>query len=107
MRLIFTISLLAASWAGLAAAQTAKVSSPAPPTIGVIDFYGLNKVTQDRVRKTLGFREGDPFPRSKANVEELLDSLPGVVESHLEAVCCDGTRMVLYIGIEERGAAHF
>ena len=96
MRLLFTISLLA----GLAAAQT-------PPTVGVIDFYGLNKTTQDRVRKTLGFREGDPFPRSKANVEELLDTLPGVVESHLEAVCCDGNRMVLYVGIEERGAAHF
>jgi hypothetical protein len=96
MRLFFTIALLA----GLAAAQT-------PPTIGVIDFYGLNKVTQDRIRKTLGFKEGDPFPRSKANVEEQLDALPGVVESHLEAVCCDGTRIVLYVGIEERGAAHF
>src|SRR5665213_524265 len=96
MRLIFAIALLA----GLAAAQT-------PPTIGVIDFYGLNKLTQDRVRKSLGFKEGDPFPPSKANVEEQLDALPGVVESHLEAVCCDGNRMVLYVGIEERGAAHF
>ena len=96
MRLIFTIALLA----GLAAAQT-------PPTVGVIDFYGLNKLSQDRVRKSLGFKEGDPFPPSKANVEEQLDALPGVVESHLEAVCCDGNRMVLYVGIEERGAAHF
>ncbi len=96
MRLLFTISLIA----GLAAAQT-------PATVGLIDFYGLNKLTQERVRKTLGFQEGDPFPRSKANVEELLDTLPGVVESHLEAVCCDGNRMVLYVGIEERGAAHF
>ncbi len=96
MRLFFTIALLA----GIAAAQT-------PPTVGVIDFYGLNKLTQDRIRKSLGFHEGDPLPRSKANVEEVLDTLPGVVESHLEAVCCDGTRMVLYVGIEERGAAHF
>ncbi len=96
MRLILTISLLA----GLAAAQT-------PPRVGLIDFYGLNKTTQDRVRKTLGFQEGDPFPPSKANVEEQLDNLPGVVESHLEAVCCDGTRIVLYVGIEERGSAHF
>jgi hypothetical protein len=96
MRLIFTIAFLT----GLAAAQT-------PPTVGVIDFYGLNKVAQDRIRKTLGFKEGDPFPRSKANVEEQLDALPGVVESHLEAVCCDGARVVLYVGIEERGAPHF
>lgn len=103
MRLILTISMLA----GLAGAQDTKSPAPTPPTVGLIDFYGLNKVSQDRIRKTLGFQEGDPFPRSKANVEEQLDAIPGVVESHLEAVCCDGSRIVLYIGIEERGAAHF
>ena len=65
-----------------AAATPAAVATTAP-TIGVIDFYGLNKVTEDRIRKTLGFKEGDPFPRSKANVEEsqafalrILDKLP-------------------------------
>src|SRR5689334_3386252 len=66
-----------------AAATPAAVPTTAP-TIGVIDFYGLNKITEDRIRKTLGFKEGDPFPRSKANVEESLDKIPGVVESHLE-----------------------
>jgi len=85
------------------------VSSLAPtlPTVGVIDFYGLNKVTRDRIQRTLGFKEGDPFPPSKANVEERLDEIPGVVESHLEAVCCDEGKIVLYVGIEERGAVHF
>src|SRR4029078_6724901 len=77
------------------------------PVVGVIDFYGLNRVSRDRILKTLGFREGDAFPRSKADVEEHRDARPGVVESHLEAVCCDGSRIVLYVGIEERGAAHF
>ncbi len=82
-------------------------AAPTAPTVGVIDFYGLNKVTRDRIQKTLGFKEGDPFPASKGNVEERLDEIPGVVESHLEAVCCDEGKMVLYVGIEERGAAHF
>jgi hypothetical protein len=84
-------------------------ASPAPtaPTVGVIDYYGLNKVTRDRIQKTLGFKEGDPFPTSKAGVEERLDEIPGVVESHLEAVCCDEGKIVLYVGIEERGAVHF
>jgi len=91
----------------IASAQVPVPPAVSVPVVGVIDFYGLNKVTEDRIRKTLGFKEGDPFPPSKANVEERLDALPGVIESHLEAVCCDGSRIVLYIGIEERGSAHF
>jgi hypothetical protein len=87
--------------------QAAASPAPTAPTVGVIDYYGLNKVTRDRIRTTLGFKEGDPFPASKGNVEERLDEIPGVVESHLEAVCCDEGKIVLYVGIEERGAVHF
>ncbi len=90
-----------------AAARVPLSSAPTAPTVGIIDYYGLNKVTRDRIQKTLGFKEGDPFPASKANVEERLDEIPGVVESHLEAVCCDQGKIVLYVGIEERGAVHF
>ncbi len=36
-----------------------------------------------------------------------MDKVPGVVESHLEAVCCEGGQMILYVGIEEKGAVHF
>src|SRR5665213_2324954 len=90
-----------------AALPVAASAAPTAPTVGVIDYYGLNKVTRDRIQKTLGFKEGDPFPASKAGVEERLDEIPGVVESHLEAVCCDEGKIVLYVGIEERGAVHF
>ncbi len=85
--------------AGMAAAQN--------PRIGIIDFYGLRKVSEERVRKALGVKEGDPLPPSKGNTEEHLDNLPGVVESHLEAVCCEEGKMILYVGIEEKGAVHF
>ena len=110
MRLLQTFWLtiaLASAQTPVATIPVASAPAVSAPTVGVIDFYGLNKVSQDRIRKTLGFKEGDPFPPSKANVEERLDEIPGVVESHLEAVCCDGSRMVLYVGIEERGAPHF
>jgi len=90
-----------------AAARVPASPAPTAPTVGVIDYYGLNKVTRERIQKTLGFKEGDPFPASKGNVEERLDEIPGIVESHLEAVCCDEGKIVLYVGIEERGAAHF
>lgn len=85
---------------GLAFGQT-------PPRIGVLDFYGLRKVPEAKVRQALGVKEGDPLPRSKGDAEERIDGVPGVVESHLEAVCCDAGKMILYIGVEERGAPHF
>ena len=77
------------------------------PRIGVIDFYGLNKVPEAKLRQALGVRDGDPLPPSKGDVEERLNDIPGVVESHLEGVCCDAGKIILYVGIEEKGAQHF
>lgn len=77
------------------------------PVIGTLDFYGLRKVSLADVRKAVGVREGDQLPPSKGDVEQRLDDIPGVVESHLEAVCCEGGKVILYVGIEERGATHF
>jgi hypothetical protein len=85
--------------AGIALAQL--------PRIGVLDFYGLRKVSESRVRQSLGAGEGDPLPPSKGDTEERLDKISGVVESHLEAVCCVAGKVILYVGIEERGAPHF
>ncbi len=104
LRILFSLLTIAA----LACGQTPPPpATQVAPSIGMIDFYGLNKVTEDRLRGALGFRAGEPFPRSKADVEEHLDTISGVVESHLEAVCCDAGKMILYVGIEERGAPHF
>lgn len=76
------------------------------PRIDVIDFYGNHKTTEAKVREAIGAKEGDPLPPSKGDVEERLDSIPGVAESHLEAVY-DSRKMILYAGLEERGAPHF
>lgn len=89
--------------AGLVLASFAQ----AQPRIGTLDFYGLHKISEAKIREVLGVREGDPLPASKGDTEERLDKIPGVVESHLEAVCCENGKTVLYIGIEERGAPHF
>jgi hypothetical protein len=77
------------------------------PRIGVLDYYGLHKVTPTQVQKALGAKEGDPLPASKGNAEDRMDRIPGVVESHLEAICCDDGKVTLYAGIEEKGAPHF
>ena len=94
---------------GLAAAQTPRLAADnyGPPRIGTLDFYGLNKTPEARVRRALGAAEGDFLPSSKGDAEQRLDQLPGIVESHLEAVCCDAGKMILYVGVEEKGAPHF
>lgn len=88
--------------AGLGWGQTVN-----PPTIGLVDFYGVHKVPESKIRQALGAKEGDPLPRSKGDTEEKIDKISGIVESHLEAVCCQGGKTILYVGIEERGAPHF
>jgi len=77
------------------------------PRIGVLDFYGLRRISAERLRKVLGFREGDTLPPSKAAVEERLEALPEIAQARLEAICCVDDRVILYVGIEEKGAAHF
>ena len=75
--------------------------------LDVLDFYGLRKVSESQIRKALGAREGDRLPPSKGDAEAQIDQIPGIVESHLEAVCCDNGQTILYVGIEEKGAPHF
>jgi hypothetical protein len=77
------------------------------PSIGVIDFYGVQKVSIEKLRKALGVKEGDPLPSSKGEVEAQLMDVPGVVGASIEATCCEAGKAILYVGIEERGAVHF
>ncbi|MEO7651547.1 MAG: HEAT repeat domain-containing protein [Bryobacteraceae bacterium] len=77
------------------------------PRVGIIDYYGLRKVPRDRVQKALAVKEGDAMPGSKADALDRIDEIAGVVGSHIEAVCCDNGKAILFVGIEEKGARHF
>lgn len=77
------------------------------PKIGEINFYGLRKLTSDKILATLAIRSGDPLPPSKGDLEERLGEVAGVVDARVEAVCCQGPGTALFIGIEERGGPHF
>ena len=77
------------------------------PRIGSVEFYGLRKVSEERVGRALGLKPGDPLSHSKTELEDALERIPGVVQARLEAVCCEGGNAVLFVGIEERGAPHF
>ncbi|MCP5110724.1 MAG: HEAT repeat domain-containing protein [bacterium] len=83
------------------------VLSAQNPVIGVIDFYGLRTVSQAKVREVLGVSEGGALPRSRVNTEEALEDLPGIVRARLQAACCEDGEAILYVGIEEKGAAYY
>jgi len=77
------------------------------PRIGTVDFYGVGKISEVRLKKVLRAEEGDRLPASKGDIEELLEQVPGVVAARLEAICCQEGMTNLFVGIQEKGAAHF
>jgi hypothetical protein len=76
------------------------------PRVAIVQIYGAHKVPVEKIRKALGAQEGDPLP-SREEAEDRIDKLSGVVASRIEAACCEGRGMVLYVGIEEKDAPHF
>jgi len=78
-----------------------------PPKTGDINFYGLRKLSPDKILATLELKSGDSLPASKGDLEDRLELIPGVAAARVEAVCCDGAKAILFIGIEERGSPHF
>lgn len=79
--------------------------------IGIIDLFGLNKVDQRQVRNALTFKERDTItlgdnerPAVFKASEDRLSKLPGVVRTQINAVCCESGRVLVYVGIQERGA---
>lgn len=76
------------------------------PRLGNVEFYGLHKISEQKLLRALHVKPGDGLPPSKGDLEDELEKVPGVVLAHVEAVCCEGDRVTLFVGIEERGAAH-
>ena len=89
---------LALLFASTAAAQI--------PRLGDLNFYGLRQLTPAAILAATGIEPGGSLPLSKSDLEDKLEQIPGVVQAHVEGVCCQGDRAALFIGIEERGAPH-
>ena len=78
------------------------------PPLGVIAFYGLRTTPPETARRTLGLHPGDVLPSREEELRvqvegarRRLEALPGVTAAHLEFVCCDQDRLILYVGITE------
>lgn len=76
------------------------------PRVGDIEFYGLHKLSEQKLLHSLHLQVGDALPPSKGDLEDQLEAITGVVSAHVEAACCEGGKTTLFIGIEEKGAPH-
>jgi hypothetical protein len=76
------------------------------PVVGDIEFYGLRTVSADKVLAAAKLKPGAPIPPSKGDLQDRIADLPAVVLARVEAVCCQGNTVTLFIGIEEKGAPH-
>lgn len=77
------------------------------PRVGYIEIYGARKASEKKIRSALGVNPGGVLPVSRDSLEARLGKVPGVVDSRVQAVCCDGNQLVLYVGVEEKNTPHF
>ena len=77
------------------------------PVVGDIEIFGIRKISHEKIMNALGVQPGQPMPPSKSKLEDALIAVDGVARASVEAVCCDAGKAILYVGIEERGAAAF
>ena len=94
------------SWLPLLVITIAVSAEDITPRIGVIEVYGARKGAVEKIKSALGANQGDRLP-SREEAEDRIDKIPGITASRVEAVCCEDRRMILYIGVEERGGPHF
>ncbi len=74
--------------------------------MGDINFYGLHGVAPDRILGAAKLKPGGPLPGSRGDMEDRITELPGVGTARVEAICCDGPQVAVFIGIEEKTGPH-
>jgi hypothetical protein len=74
------------------------------PTIGVVEVYGARKTPVSTIRRVAGVVAGGRLPASAGAIEENLVRLPRVHDASVEAACCEAGKIILYIGITEKGS---
>jgi hypothetical protein len=92
---------------GAASREVAEPFDGVPP-VGIVDFYGLRQVPLDAARAAVRLSPGDRLPADDTALEAALDaargrlqSVPGVVQAHVELVCCEDGKSILYVGVAE------
>lgn len=74
------------------------------PPVGIIDFYGLRTLVPADLAGALALQIGDSLPAAPETLRARLLLVPGVQDAAVSAICCEGGRTILYVGIREAGA---
>ena len=96
------------AWAFTLCCRAGAVTPPQTLPIGIIDFYGLHRLSSDPLRSILTFKVGDAISKGErppAIHESMvrLMAIPGVRSAHPDVVCCVDGALVVFVGIEESG----
>ena len=106
MRYLYVLLLCAPLFGSNPLANSTQ-ADPAPrdltPRVGTIEVYGARKVSVQKIQKALGIKAGDVLP-SREQAEDRINKVGNILVSRVEAACCSGHSMILYIGVEERDA---
>lgn len=108
---LFRVSCVAVvlSILSLVAARGQATPEPQLPPVGIIDFYGLRRTSEQNVRSILKIKAGDDalkVARSSEESRKLLKSLPGVADAAVNVICCDDVsgKSIVFVGVRETGA---
>jgi hypothetical protein len=75
------------------------------PAVGIIDTYGAQTLTAEQLREAAAIAEGDTVTeRARLDAAARLRALPNVRDAHVDVVCCDNGRSIVYLGVLEAGA---
>jgi hypothetical protein len=91
----------------LAGSAFSQQAPPDAPKVGIIEIYGARRTSIAEIRKTIGLTEGAQLSGSKSDIEERVEALEGVLAARLEAACCTDGKVILYVGLQEKGAPTF
>lgn len=105
--LSFVLCVLAATDAP--AWQATAPAESSTRQIGIIDFYGLNHLRPDKVRRALKLKEGARVTPDKASalqmaLVERVVAATHVAHAQATFVCCEKDQLILYMGVQEEGA---
>jgi len=81
------------------------VAEDITPHVGLIEIYGARKVPVKKIEAAINSGSASSLP-SRADAEERIGKISGVLAAQVQAECCEQRKMILYVGIEEKDEPH-